>query len=265
MKTFAKYIYLSCILILLPLAHAENAPATGPEPAYEPKPDRKLVQIYQYKPMYFLMGHPNTKIEVSFRVELDRLIPLYLGYTQLMMWELLRKSPYFSDVDYNPEVFYRISLGGQDHWLDLGGFEHESNGKGGADERSWDRSYVRYHASFRMRAQTRLLWNVKAWVPYDYIRFNPDLLEHRGLWETEVTLIDFIAPSFEGAALKFRLYPGGRSFTHPLKGGQELTFRVKTITEASLLSYVAQIFHGYAENLRESRTSSWSFRAGIGF
>ena len=65
----------------------------------------ELIHFYQFKPTYFLMGTPYTKIEFSFKADVIRSVPLYFGYTQLMFWELFVQSPYFYDIDYNPEVF----------------------------------------------------------------------------------------------------------------------------------------------------------------
>lgn len=92
-------------------------------------------------------GWPSeTKIQLSLKIRIIQDQNLYFGYTQLMLWELERPDPYFSDVNYNPEFFYRFHLADRNtRWLDIGPFEHESNGKGGIDERSWDRTYIRYH------------------------------------------------------------------------------------------------------------------------
>ena len=56
-----------------------------------------LISIEPFKPTYFLMGRPDTKIEISFKLKLIEGTELYLGYTQLMMWELFQSNPYFSD------------------------------------------------------------------------------------------------------------------------------------------------------------------------
>lgn len=226
----------------------------------------RLLQLYQYKPIYFIMGRPDTKIQLSFKVPLIRDIPVYFGYTQLMMWELFIPSPYFSDLNYDPEVFYRLPVQGErDKWLDLSPFEHESNGMGGMRERSWNRVYLRYHTCTRLGAKTTLLWNFKAWVPIYYNPNNRDLAQYRGIWEIEVDLSRFLGPFFGDNDLIFRFYPGGTSLTNPLRGGQELTFRARKAGTGFLPLLVAQVFHGYGEDLLRYNQNILGIRAGIGF
>src|SRR6476660_2830103 len=94
--------------------------------------EHQFVPLYQYKPIYFLLGQTYTKIEVSFKVQIVSTIPIYFGYSQLMMWDLFLSSPFFRDLNYNPELFYRLLIPGEkDQWLDFGPLDHESNGKGG--------------------------------------------------------------------------------------------------------------------------------------
>src|SRR5579863_1274910 len=148
----------------LPERHAQSAEESGSD----------LNRLESYKPIYFLMGSPNTKIEVSLKTKVIEGFNLYVGYSQLMMWELFRKSPYFSDLNYNPEIFYRMVLKADSkmiptRWLDFGGFEHESNGKGGVNERSWNRSYLRYHDEVDSTMGSRVYWSIKAWGPYSEV------------------------------------------------------------------------------------------------
>jgi outer membrane phospholipase A len=71
--------------------------------------------------------------------------------------------------------------------------------------------------------------------------------------------------SFEKDDLTLRIYPGGWLNINPFSGGQELTFRLKTKARRFLPVAVAQIFHGYAENLLDYREDRFGFRIGIGF
>ena len=218
-----------------------------------------------YKPVYFLMGQPNAKIEGSLKVPLIQGQTLYFGYTQIMLWELVRPSPYFADVNYNPEIFYRFHLGDRkDRWLDFGPLEHESNGKGGADERSWNRTYLRYHEEWALYGRAKLRAEVKAWVPYSMNASNRNLPNYRGLWEGNVILSDFRG-DWVVEDLIFRFYAGGPSNVDPTRGGQELTLRIKTAKRKFIPVTMLQVFHGCAESLADYRHSNWAYRAGIGF
>ncbi|MEO5970515.1 MAG: phospholipase A [Bdellovibrionia bacterium] len=228
----------------------------------------QLLTFYQYRPMYFISGNPLTKISLSIKTQIVRSIPINFGYTQLMMWDLFRQDPFFRDLNYAPEVFYRWKLSDDadaDDWIDLGLIEHESNGKGGADERSWNRSYVRYHSGTSLGDWAKLFWTVKAWVSYGYNASNTDINQYRGLWEVEITLAESLGALFERGDFTFRFYPGGPSSLDPLAGGQELMFRGKLAHVKFVPALVGQIFHGVGENLFDYKSNHWGFRIGFGF
>jgi phospholipase A1 len=241
------------ILLTLPVAYADEA-------------QPQLLAFYQYRPMYFITGTPLTKISLSIKTQIFKKIPINFGYTQLMMWDLFRNDPFFRDLNYAPEIFYRWKLREDtDEWLDFGLIEHESNGKGGVDERSWNRTYVRYHSGVTLGDWGKLFWTLKAWVSYAYNASNTDINQFRGLWEIEVTLAEFLGPIFERGDLTLRFYPGGPSSLDPFAGGQELTFRGSFAHVKFVPALVGQIFHGYGENLFDYNNSHWGFRVGFGF
>jgi len=225
-----------------------------------------LLALSHYKPIYFIMGRPDTKIELSFKVQIVQDLPIYFGYTQLMRWELFIHSPY------DPLVFYRLELkNGYGRWIDLIPLEHESNGKGGADERSWNRVGASYHfgglnpGSDANPSQTFFSGDFKAWVPFIYNPNNTNLAQYRGIWELDLSLTNLAPHLFDFSDLTLRLYPGGSSCINPFLGGQELTYRAKLAGRKFLPLFVAQIFHGFAESLLDYNTSHWGVRAGIGF
>ena len=225
----------------------------------------QVVKFEAYKPDYFLVGQPETKIQGSMKIPLIQGENLYFGYTQLMMWELIRGGPYFSDINYNPEFFYRVHLGdGTERWLDVGPFDHESNGAGGTNERSWNRTYVRFHDEWSFEGRAKLRAEVKAWGPYSMNAANRNLPNYRGLWEGDMILSDFEG-NYVVEDLILRFYAGGPSNVDPTRGGQELTFRVKSAKRKFLPVLMMQVFHGYAESLADYRHSYWAYRAGIGF
>jgi outer membrane phospholipase A len=225
-----------------------------------------LLPLYQYQPIYFLMGTPYTKIEISFKTQIFRSVPIYFAYTQLMIWDLFTHSPYFIDVNYNPLVFYRYPIGGgMNEWVDLIPFEHESNGRGDILERSWNRAGASYHNQSSIGERMKLYWELKAWVPFYLNPNNSDLAQYRGVWEVNLTLSDFMGEFFEFNDLIFRLYPGGKSLTNPLHGGQELTLRLRSHFRDFLPLFVVQAFHGYGEYLSDYADDHWGIRAGLGF
>jgi phospholipase A1 len=228
--------------------------------------ERELINLYRYKPIYFIMGSPYTKIQLSFDAQIVRDVPIYFGYTQLMMWDLFINSPLFYDINYNPLVFYRVSLNTErKEWIDLIPWEHESNGKGGDEERAWDRVGAAFNMKTRAGSRSSLYWNFKAWVPIQFNPNNPTLDQYRGVWELNLMLSDFLGEFFELNDLTLRLYPGGSSLTNPIRGGQELTLRLKVSHGPILPLVVFQVFHGYGEDLLDYTNDRWGIRAGLGF
>ena len=61
-------------------------------------------------------------------------------YTQLSYWQFYAKSQYFRETDYEPELFIQTNF--KKNWLASAGVVHESNGRGGDFERSWNRAFI---------------------------------------------------------------------------------------------------------------------------
>lgn len=214
--------------------------------------------FYPYKQIYLLTGHPDSKLQLSFKFKVLRNQEIYVGYSQLIMWDLFQKSSPIRDINYNPDIFYRWNFNeSAEKWLDFGAFEHESNGKDGRASRSWNRSYVRYHCAF---------FSAKIWIPYWMDDTTTDLVHYRGLWELEFTLSDFMKTFFSSRNdLILRFYTGGASRLNPLQGGQELTLRLKLNEKNIVPQLVFQLFHGYGENLLDASENRTGIRAGLGF
>ncbi len=254
---------LSILLALSALSSSYAADSTLPEGTSENEPIRFFER---YKPSYFLLGSPITKVQVSMKVQILRNSHLYFGYTQLMMWDLFKESAPFRDLNFNPELFYRFRLGGENETardLDIGN-EHESNGKAGPDSRSWNRFYTRY-TSTRLLPSKGIWWSAKLQYPYGMSRDDSkNLPKRRGIWELQIGLSDLLG-IFEVNEVILRLYGGGKTRVNPLQGGQEITYREKNSSRALLLPLYFQIFHGYGENLLDADEMRWGFRAGVGF
>jgi len=175
------------LLLLIPLSLSSS-----PTEAQAEEGQPTLVRLQQYRPIYFLFGKTDTKIQFSFKVQWIETLPVYFAYTQLMMWDVLKPSAPFRDLNYNPEVFYRWNI---DHnasrWLDFGAFEHESNGRAGTASRSWNRLYLRFHSSLmsKNQSESKILWSIKAWLPFGYTHSTSgDIPRFRGLWEIQITI-----------------------------------------------------------------------------
>lgn len=148
-----------------------------------------LVNFYQ--PTYFLpfyyTGNPyqqvyvnNTpdnqtidsseaKFQFSFKIPVWKNIfqhpsTLYLAYTQLNYWQVYNKSAFFREIDFSPEAFvaneinWHLSKSWTLNFLNLG-IVHQSNGKGGDLERSWNRIYAE-----TIFAKDNWMFSFKPWL-----------------------------------------------------------------------------------------------------
>ena len=62
-----------------------------------------------------------------------------VGYTQVSFWQLYAQPAYFRETNYNPEAFVTLPTPDVDYLKAVRvSFAHQSNGRGGAEERSWN-------------------------------------------------------------------------------------------------------------------------------
>ncbi len=187
-----------------------------PEPAREYPTMDSLSALYQpylvslagYEPLYFLVGADpeESKFQISFKYRfLDPegdlagkhpwMKGLHFGYTQTSFWDLESSSAPFEDTSYKPELFFQSSnMNARPPWMQglflQGGFQHESNGRGGELSRSTNYLYAK-PVFILYDAKTRLGLQIapKIWT---YIHndddTNPDLEDYRGFFDLEIKL-----------------------------------------------------------------------------
>jgi hypothetical protein len=147
--------------------------------------------IYGYEPIYFLLGqYPGAEFQFSLKYKLFDLTgdwnPLahsYFAYTQTSFWDLFSRDPSFYDTSYKPSAFlFYPDIFQKDRFqLDLqGGYEHESNGRGGSMERSLNTIYLQPTARFDLPAHFQLTFQTRAWYYLTLGNNNPDLPDYRG-------------------------------------------------------------------------------------
>lgn len=192
------------------------------------------------------------KAQFSFLIPLlhigeDHPLALNFAYTQLMYWQLYTNSPYFRETNYEPEFFAEKVF--SPNFLAQLGLNHQSNGRGGFYERSWNRVYGQISFS-----NPRWLIRLRAWTliakSYSSDLHNPQIAHFLG-YDNLV-----IAHKWPNATLSVKL----QNLESGLKRG---------FVEGSLsipitpnISIFGQLFSGYGQSLIEynHRTTS----AGIG-
>jgi outer membrane phospholipase A len=226
--------------------------------------------------MYFLLGVDpgldQSKFQLSFKYRLfnpegyiAEKVPwvsgFHLGYTQRSIWDLKNDSKPFDDTSYIPELFYllpkinlnieRISAFGVQ-----GGFQHESNGKGGDDSRSTNFLYIKPIMGVHLAGPVHLKIAPKL---FTYVNnsesTNDDLMDYRGYFDLEVGLLD---P--EGLALNSHLWWAKEGASVQL----DLTYPMTLLLGKDLNFYLqAQYFSGYDETLLHYNERHDAFRLGF--
>jgi len=168
------------------------------------KASQNPLAVALFKPTYVLpyyyTGSPDTAVYANntpdnqqvmhneFKAQFSLLVPLVynvfgvkdsaieMAYTQLSYWQVYASSQYFRENDYNPEVFAQKLY---KKWLFRTGIEHQSNGRGGTYERSWNRAYFTTQYS-----EASWLASIKVWTllfPGESSDLhNPDILHYLG-------------------------------------------------------------------------------------
>ncbi|TAM10126.1 MAG: hypothetical protein EPN72_00165 [Nevskiaceae bacterium] len=165
-------------------------------------------------------GRSEAVFQISFKLKLfsyPRDGAFYAAYTQKSFWDVYdgSHSRPFRETNYNPEVFYRFIPHDGDRWFHTGldlGIEHNSNGKGLPNSRSWNRVYL---APFQSSGNHMI--RLKAWwrIPEnDHLPStdprrddNPDIEDYYGYAQ-----LDFEEKLFHGHMLHVmaRYNPGFR-------------------------------------------------------
>lgn len=173
---------------------------------------------------------------------------LSIAYTQLMYWQVYAKSKYFRETNYQPEIFVVKKIT-PNFWMNLG-LEHQSNGRGGAMERSWNRAYV--NAIF---SKGDFVVSLRPWIivfngPRNL--YNPDIDRYMGHGE--------IMFSYQWRGIDFSLKTRNNFESLFKRGGNELNCSFPLLKKVKLF---VQVFSGYGQSLIEYNHYTNSFGVGI--
>lgn len=255
---------------------AEAGPTPTPTPSsLIDKPPPLAVSVYE--PVYFLLGGDgglNAKFQISFRYRLfddhGRLaskLPwiddLYLSFSQTSLWDLNELSKPFRDSSYRPRLFYANHDLGRflDGRLRFGvetGLGHESNGKDGAQSRSFNMAYVRPTLIYGEPDGLRFFAGP---LIHNYLANgeNPDIEDYRGY-------VDWLFGIGSKGGLDF--WTTLRKGTRGSYGSVEvnLSYPLSKLSGGDLTGWLMlQYFGGYGESLLDYRSKlDAQWRLGIG-
>lgn len=145
---------------------------------------------YRYNGEYpSVNGHATGQIETEFQfsvkydyaVNLLGLNEIYsFGYTQHSFWQCYQESAFFRETNYNPEFFVTFPFAEylSDRFLKAMrvSLAHQSNGRGGEEERSWNYISLSTYFQYKFLFMDLTLWHR---LP-DNIDYNPELMDYMG-------------------------------------------------------------------------------------
>ena len=183
---------------LMLLATAPDAQASNVFPETVGRIDTIPVDepaLSAHEPAYFLVGTRNglnARYQLSFKYRIfdaesspaqwwPALGQLHFGYTQTAVWDLDVNSKPFHDTSYRPSLFWQKRLdnsGDMPHYL-RAGFEHESNGREGANSRSINLAYIQPAWRADFNDGNSLIFAPRFYSYLDKVE-NPDIARYRG-------------------------------------------------------------------------------------
>ncbi|QRN04952.1 phospholipase [Legionella sp. MW5194] len=228
------------------------------------RPNYVLPYYYTNKPFHAIYQNatPNNqevqndefKAQISLKIPIfrhvikDKPLALNFSYTQLMYWQVYAKSQYFRETNYEPELFLENYF--NPYFAAQLGLNHQSNGRGGSLERSWNRAYTQLKWT-----GNRWLVNLRLWALIDKAEssdlHNPDIAHFLG---HDNLVLSHQLPGDWKASLELQNLESGLQ-----RGFVQVTLSYPILQS---LSVYGQVFSGYGQSLIEynHRTTS----AGIG-
>ena len=234
-------------------------------PASSPVPARSDPYAIEDDPMYFIIGGSSgttAKFQVSVKYPIWRPWNLFVGYSQLSVWDLSAESKPFRDNNYRPSVFwYEPQVHALPEWKTTvglrAGVEHESNGRGGVDSRSINIAYLRPDIRKELDGDQFLEFRPKI---YNYIdkAENTDIGRYRGYvdWNLRYGNRKWML----GTTIRQGTSGGSRQFDVSWRPDSAWTRN----PDEGFFIY-SQVFSGYGETLLDFKNRRpMQFRVGIG-
>lgn len=220
-----------------------------------------------YKSNFVIFGdrEDQAKAQFSVQYELFKESGIFIAYSQIMFWMVYDNSSPFTEINFNPELFW--NYGNQFNFIQVGFYEHKSNGRDGSLSRNWDRSYAEFQVSIGVILNAGI--DVKGFYIWNEGDENKDIADYMGYYETKIFL-RILKPGIAKITEKQELYiRGGTGRSNYgldfnkcwIEAGLE--FRLKFL---SLQPYFfIQGFYGYGESLIDYNLKDRAVRAGIIF
>ena len=206
---------------------------------FSKKPDRKADELH----FEFSFERPITYDALGLGEKFS------FAYTQNSWWQITQDSAPFRESNYRPELYVSAPVPFADE-LKIGAL-HESNGKGGAESRSWNKAYVQSTWSADGFSITP-----RAWYAFWLDRTNEDIADYMGYG-------DLRASYTFGKQRLSALWRNNLHFDGSNRGAIELNYSFP-IFNSGFYGYL-RYFNGYGESLADYKRSVNKIGAGLSF
>lgn len=215
-----------------------------------------------YQPTYFVFGKENLKLQFSGKYRVAKSFNLYLGYTQTMFWNIYNTSAPFDDINYNPEVFYRLVETDSKFLKSIDfGVQHTSNGEDGDKSRSLNRIFLKTNFVTNIGRNT-ILGEFKLQDIYSKASANANVVDYMGYWDFKVTVTHIFVHDTQRLDVEYRFFAGKKVFNIE-KGGRELGLIYRLGSENFNPAFYLQYYSGYAESLLHYNQKVSQARLGL--
>ena len=256
------------------LASASNSTTAAAAPPNSDLREYFATHMSFYEPIYFIAGSaPAVEFQLSlkykvlaFKDDWDPLTHLYFAYTQTSFWNAFTKNPSFFDTSYKPSMFLYYPDVFQKGFFQLdlqGGVEHESNGRGGDLERSFNTIYLQPKATFDLPYNFQFSLQPRAWFYYRVGDNNADIADYHGYADLTTALTWLDPKSGEKIQVSNKLLIGDDGSHVGLLS--DLRFNLVGVPVLRRFNPTIQVqyFYGYGQNLLAYNVSSHALRAGL--
>ena len=213
-----------------------------------------------------LFGEPYTKVKFSFKYPSFNQKDLYLGYTQTIDWQIFKKSFPMYDIQFSPEIFYRLNFSEMFlRKLDISFFRHHSNGKSGSDSRSYNSSYVRGLIETHFNDELKFGLDIRGKLLHSKSANNKDIAKYEGPLDIEIQFSNLFQSLLEDEILYFNRKTGKKIYNFDVKNGGAWGAGLKwRFTDSKILpQFMLEYTYGYGNNLLEYNKLGKHFRFGF--
>lgn len=197
-------MFLSMVLLCASLFSYAQITVLPQQEAYDADSIRRELDngpyFTLYKDNYFIAGTSigpkptNTNSDVKFQISIAQRLTkstlpfntyLYLFYSQKCMWNVFEESMPMRDLNFNPGIGLAKYLFVKDRYIGKVSLivEHESNGRDGAESRSWNKISL----AANILIDPNFMVHGKVWIPIVDGQNNKDILDYSGIYQMGMT------------------------------------------------------------------------------